>query len=105
MKILPMLTAALFLGASTVALAVPPGSGNWGGGPGNSGPGDKNGKNEQGGGGQTPPGQDKLFDDGPQWLKGAVIAQGYDKDSPTDVNNGKGNDPGQSGKAPGHDRK
>lgn len=27
---------------------------------------------------------------------------GYDKDSPVDGNNGKGNDPGKSGKAPGH---
>jgi hypothetical protein len=31
---------------------LPPGSGNWGGGPGNSGSGDQNGNNEQGGGGQ-----------------------------------------------------
>ena len=46
-----------------------------------------------------------LIDDGPQWLKGFVLAQGYDKDSPTDGNNGQGNDPGQSGKAPGHDRR
>jgi hypothetical protein len=30
----------------------PPGQGNWGGGPGNSGNGDQNGNNEQGGGGQ-----------------------------------------------------
>ena len=105
MKVLALAVALLF-GVSTVAMAVPPGSGNWGGGPGNSGPGDQNGQNNQGGGGQTPPGQDKkLFDDGPDWLKGFVLAQGYDKDSPTDGNNGQGNDPGKSGKAPGHDRK
>ena len=30
----------------------PPGQGNWGGGPGNSGSGDQNGDNYQGGGGQ-----------------------------------------------------
>lgn len=30
----------------------PPGQGNWGGGPGNSGSGDQNGQNDQGGGGQ-----------------------------------------------------
>jgi hypothetical protein len=30
----------------------PPGQGDWGGGPGNSGSGDQNGNNEQGGGGQ-----------------------------------------------------
>jgi hypothetical protein len=30
----------------------PPGQGNWGGGPGNSGSGDQNGNNDQGGGGQ-----------------------------------------------------
>jgi hypothetical protein len=30
----------------------PPGQGNWGGGPGNSGNGDQNGQNDQGGGGQ-----------------------------------------------------
>jgi hypothetical protein len=30
----------------------PPGQGNWGGGPGNSGSGDQNGDNETGGGGQ-----------------------------------------------------
>ena len=30
----------------------PPGQGNWGGGPGNSGPGDQNGQNNTGGGGQ-----------------------------------------------------
>jgi hypothetical protein len=31
---------------------LPPGQGNWGGGPGNSGSGDQNGDNETGGGGQ-----------------------------------------------------
>jgi len=31
---------------------LPPGQGNWGGGPGNSGPGDQNGQNNTGGGGQ-----------------------------------------------------
>lgn len=31
---------------------LPPGQGNWGGGPGNSGNGDQNGQNNQGGGGQ-----------------------------------------------------
>jgi hypothetical protein len=31
----------------------PPGQGNWGGGPGNSGSGDQNGSNDQGGGGQA----------------------------------------------------
>jgi hypothetical protein len=31
---------------------LPPGQGNWGGGPGNSGSGDQNGGNETGGGGQ-----------------------------------------------------
>lgn len=31
----------------------PPGSGNWGGGPGNSGSGDQSGSNDQGGGGQA----------------------------------------------------
>lgn len=30
----------------------PPGQGNWGAGPGNSGNGDQNGNNDQGGGGQ-----------------------------------------------------
>ena len=30
----------------------PPGQGNWGGGPGNSGPGDQNGQNNTGDGGQ-----------------------------------------------------
>jgi hypothetical protein len=30
----------------------PPGQGNWGGGPGNSGGGDQNGDNDTGGGGQ-----------------------------------------------------
>ena len=35
-------------------------------------------------------------------LPGVALAQGYDKDSPTDNDNGKGNDPGKSGKAPGH---
>jgi hypothetical protein len=30
----------------------PPGQGNWGGGPGNSGGGDQNGSNDLGGGGQ-----------------------------------------------------
>jgi hypothetical protein len=30
----------------------PPGQGNWGAGPGNSGSGDQNGSNDQGGGGQ-----------------------------------------------------
>ena len=30
----------------------PPGQGNWGGGPGNSGSGDQNGANDLGGGGQ-----------------------------------------------------
>ena len=30
----------------------PPGQGNWGGGPGNSGSGDQNGNNDRGGGGQ-----------------------------------------------------
>jgi hypothetical protein len=31
---------------------LPPGQGNWGGGPGNSGPGDQNGQNNTGDGGQ-----------------------------------------------------
>ena len=31
---------------------LPPGQGNWGGGPGNSGSGDQNGQNNTGGGGQ-----------------------------------------------------
>ena len=31
---------------------LPPGQGNWGGGPGNSGSGDQHGQNELGGGGQ-----------------------------------------------------
>lgn len=44
--------------AGFVVANVAPGSGNWGGGRGNSGPGDQNGNNNQGSGGQTPPGQD-----------------------------------------------
>jgi Spy/CpxP family protein refolding chaperone len=58
--LLAALMIALF-GAAMVAPSLantPPGSGNWGGGPGNSGPGDQNGQNNQGSGGQTPPGQD-----------------------------------------------
>lgn len=47
-----------FLGAEFVLAAgdnVAPGSGNWGGGPGNSGPGDKGGQNDKSkDGGQTP---------------------------------------------------
>ena len=47
----PVWLEGFVLAADNVA----PGSGNWGGGPGNSGPGDKNGQNDKSkDGGQTP---------------------------------------------------